>query len=169
MEPCAARLDQPLYNHVTPFKGKGDVLSNFYPCQLRVFDRDFKSSEHAYQYMKALSCRDQDMAREICKLDCPREVKILSVKMKTNDEWKRAKLDIMREIITAKAEYVPEYKEALLSANQIIAEAVPDDCYWSSGLSKEEIVWVDTLNWPGHNVMGRLHMELREKIRSDKV
>ena len=167
-ESCPARLPRPLDDNVTPFKGKLDILSNFYPCTLTVYDREFRSSEHAYQYMKASVCGNDEMAEKICQLECPREVKIISKRLRTNDEWKRAKLDIMRDIIVAKAEYVPEYKEKLLSANQIIAEAVPDDFYWSSGLSKEEIVWVDDMNWPGQNVMGKLHMELREKIRMNE-
>ncbi len=59
-------LETPLEN-ITPFKGKHDVLSNFYPCQLRVFGHTFRSSEHAYQFMKAKFYGKDQLAEDICR------------------------------------------------------------------------------------------------------
>lgn len=158
---------QKALDNVTPFKGKDDVLSNFYPCKVHVYGRTFASSEHAYQYKKAVASNQQEMAEEFLKLESARNVKILSGQIKTDDKWKENKLNIMRKIIRAKAESVAKYRSALQNARQIIAEAVPDDNYWSCGLSKDEVIYTPVYEWPGQNIMGRLHMELRDELFGD--
>ena len=49
---CPRRLEIPNEN-MTPFKGRQDVLRNFYPCKIKGFECIFNSSEHEYQFMKA--------------------------------------------------------------------------------------------------------------------
>ena len=49
------------------------------------------------------------------------------------------------------------------------AEAVPGDNFWSSGLSKDQIPWTRASNWPGRNIMGTLHMELREQLKNHEL
>ena len=41
-----------IQENVTAFNGKDEILSNFYPCDLRVFEVQHKSAEHAFQYCK---------------------------------------------------------------------------------------------------------------------
>ena len=52
-----------------------------------------------------------------------------------------------------------------MKAELIIVEAVPGDNFWPCGLSKEEVGWWNPENWPGKNIMGNLHMELREEVK----
>ena len=40
--------------YVITFVGKSDHPSNFYPCEVKVFGVLHRSSEHAYQYSKAI-------------------------------------------------------------------------------------------------------------------
>ena len=163
---CPARLPKPHFN-VTAFKGKDDVLSNFYPCKVHVHGKTFHSSEHAYQYMKAMKNDRAEVAERIVQLDCARQVKFLSHQIKTNQAWQDTKQDTMRVIIEAKSRDVPEYRSALLNSAEVIAEAVPGDTYWSCGLSKSDVIWTRRSRWPGRNVMGELHMELRERLTRD--
>ena len=44
---CSAFFDD---SNVITIKSSKNVLSNFYPCGLRVFDTEFKSSEQSYQW-----------------------------------------------------------------------------------------------------------------------
>ena len=39
---------------IIPFSGKDNTLSNFYQADIKVFGIQQKSSEHAYQYVKAM-------------------------------------------------------------------------------------------------------------------
>ena len=48
---------EPIPN-VVPFAGASDVLSNFYPWELKAFGVTHKSSEHAFQYVKAVRSGD---------------------------------------------------------------------------------------------------------------
>ena len=54
---------------VTAFAGKLDPLSNFYPCEIRVFGVKHRSAEHAYQYSKAIECRKDTIANRILEAD----------------------------------------------------------------------------------------------------
>ena len=69
-----------------------------------------------------------------------------------------------KHIIEAKLWCLPVYRRKLLAAKQVIAEAVPEDNHWSCGLSKEQIMFAKIGHWPGENVMGKLRMELRDKV-----
>ena len=71
----------------------------------------------------------------------------------------------MRHIIKAKAQQVPAYRNKLRNAEEIIVEALPGDNYWSCGVPKDQVEWVDEKDWPGQNIMGKLHMELRTELQ----
>ena len=47
------------------FQGHQHPLSNFYPCNLKIYDQHFNSAEAAYQYRKALEYDEWDAADEI--------------------------------------------------------------------------------------------------------
>ena len=98
--------------------------------------------------------------RSACK--AKRMAKILS----KGGGWEARRVDVMRHIIKAKAAAVPKYRAELLAAKETIVEAVHGDLYWSCGLSKEDVRWAETRDWPGENTMGKLHMELRESLRT---
>ena len=162
---CEALQDPPLEN-VTPFKGKLDVLSNFYPCKLRFEGKEYASTEHLYQYYKAVESGRDDIAKEILSLKETRDVKILSFKIKTDEKWFERKCPLFDRILAAKLLYCPEYARALLHSKEILAEAVPGDTYWSTGMSKEDIIYTKMEYWPGQNVMGKMHMKLREIVKT---
>ena len=65
----------------------------------------------------------------------------------------------MKLIIEAKRRCMPKYRRGLLAAKQVIAEAEPENSYWSSGLSKEQVLLTDISLSPGGNVMDKLHMK----------
>ena len=160
-ESCSKRLQNSLKN-VTPFQGKYDVLSNFYPCPLIFYGRLFKSAEHAYQFLKAKCYGKDQLAENISQQSSAVFAKLLAKRVPTDEGWDHLKVDVMRDILLAKKQCVPEYRQKLLEvADTIIVEAVPGETFWSSGLSKEQVIWAD--EWPGKNIMGQLHMELTEK------
>ena len=45
---------------------------------------------------------------------------------------------------------------------------VSNQTFWSAGLEKEELVKLPRDQWPDKNMLGKLHMELRNQIRKRK-
>ena len=154
--------------NITPFKGKNDKLSNFYPCKINVFERSFKLAEHAYQFMKAMAYGKEQIAQQIYESQSACTAKQLGGRVATEQSWETEKIEIMRHIIRAKAKCVPEYRQELLRTREIIVEAVPGERFWSCGLSKEELKVTTPDEWPGANTMGKLHMELKEEIMVER-
>ena len=150
---------------ITVFQGEKDVLSNFYPCQIQLWETQFSSSEHAYQFKKAETLGNTYVANSILCSPSARQAKQLSKQLgRGKPAWDDIKLNMMREIIRAKVHCVREYKDALLCANDIITEAVDKDRVWASGLNKEDSLATPPYLWPGKNIMGKLHMELRAEL-----
>ena len=50
---------------ILAFSGSGDVLSNFFPCDINVFGMIHSSAEHAFQYSKAMRSGDTLRAAQI--------------------------------------------------------------------------------------------------------
>ncbi|XP_052105053.1 uncharacterized protein LOC127738033 [Mytilus californianus] len=78
------------------FKGAGHVLSNFYPCILTFQGLTFSSSEHLYQYRKAVEHSDFHLAHLIRSASTAKDCKVLSKHVKTNQN-----LSIEHKRITA--------------------------------------------------------------------
>ena len=57
--------EQPRNVHPRNVQGTGDVLSNFYPFTFSYKGMRFRSSEHAYQYEKAMFLGDRELAEEV--------------------------------------------------------------------------------------------------------
>ena len=133
------------------------MLSNFYPCTIRVFERTFASSEHAHQFMKAMSHGNVNVAKDIIHARNACEAKRLGKRVITEIVWETERLEVMKQIIRRKYECVPRYRDELMKAKLTIVLVM-----WvvqgRSWLVKPE-------NWPGKNIMGNLHMELREEMR----
>ncbi|KAI0214865.1 hypothetical protein LSAT2_033125, partial [Lamellibrachia satsuma] len=146
------------------FGGSESHFSNFYPCYIRVFARYFNSSEHAYQYRQAIFHEDFESAEIIRSAEDARAAKRESKRIyKKNNGWEEKRVEVMREILKAKAE-VHEFKEALLATGQAeLVEYVPSwEGFWGVGSG-----YVG-----GENRLGTLLMELREELvtpgRSDE-
>ena len=116
--------------------------------------------------MKAKSHGKYNIAKTIAQARSALDAKRLGKKIIPEDHWETEKIEVMRNIIRSRAQQVPKYRQQLKSAKEIIVEAVPGDNFWSCGLSKEEVGWWNPRDWPGKNVMGRLHMELRDELES---
>ena len=62
----------------------------------------------------------------------------------------------MQTVLQSKAKYSPEFREALINSENVIAEAVPGELFWSTGLNKEITLCVKKASWPGKNSMEKL-------------
>lgn len=159
---------------IIPFQGANDVLSNFYPCSVKLWNKTFHSTEQAYQYRKAVLWNLPDIAKQIMEQPTARDVKLLANRelkgLPEDSESVKLKVSIMKECLEAKAKCLPTYKNLLLHtpADIVFAEAT-SDLFWASGLSRIETQHTQKIVWPGRNVLGNMHKELSESLKTEEI
>jgi ribA/ribD-fused uncharacterized protein len=133
------------------------VLSNFSAFDLKYAGLTFPTSEHCYQWHKfnlsafevadrILHARSAHDAFKIAEME--RDRRFVG--------WDAVKVQIMREILMAKAqqhEYVR--RKLLATGDRELVENSWRDAYWGWGPNRD-----------GMNMLGRLWMEVRAELRS---
>jgi ribA/ribD-fused uncharacterized protein len=59
-------------------------------------------------------------------------------------------------------------KKLLATGDSIIAEASPYDQVWGIGLSEEDPLAQNISTWNGKNLLGKILMSVREKIKNEQ-
>ena len=135
---CIAKAKK-AHKTVIPFQGHTDPLSNFYPVQdgVSIFGQKLPITEHAYQYSKAMQTGQDIRAKIILESKNGKIAKDEAIFMPYNPDWYKIQQETMKQVLEVKAKLGPEFKTALLKTeNNILAEAVREDFYWSTGLIK---------------------------------
>lgn len=142
---------------VVPFAGASDTLSNFFPCEIKAFGVTHKSSEHAFQYVKAVRSGDIPKANAIQSATTALDAKKIGKTISNSTCFESEKLALMTEIIEAKFDQVSAFREALRKAKKstIFVEATYDD-FWASGIDKEGTIHTHPTAWPGQNKLGEI-------------
>ena len=111
--------------NVVAFKGKENPISNFYPCDLRVFGEMHQSAEHAFQLTKAVRSGNMEAAEKVRSAKTALDAKRIGATVRDPQDWATEKLEVMEEIVSSKAEQVPEFRSKLESvgSNAVFAEA----------------------------------------------
>ena len=148
------------------FKGHLCVMSNMYPCSVYYKNRCFHSSEHAYQWEKALGVEAFHIACQIIEAQDGYAAKQISALLDKDlvDLWRcQHAVRIMKTIAQAKFDSVEEFRKELIdSAGMYLIEATMDT-YWGVGFLRDVAAYCRPQYWPGENVMGRILMEIRDK------
>lgn len=160
--------------NVVAFQGKENPISNFFPCDIKVFGEHHQSAEHAYQLTKAIRAGNLDAAEKVRHAPTALEAKKIGNSIKDPEGWGEQKLDIMEEIVTAKAEQINPMREKLeaSNANTIFAESTVD-VYWGTGLDTIGTTQTEPSKWPGENKLGAIVQKIAakytRKLRSASV
>ena len=162
-EKCDAPRDEP-YKKVTVFQGKDDVLSNHYMCDINCHGIIAKSSEHAYQYVKAIRRGCLDTAKMIKEAPTAYLARQASKRLPYDPNWKNEKVDVMKNILEEKCKQVAEFRDVLISSKSREVEAVPGQLFWGSGLNKHDTLNTKKKYWFGQNQMGFLLSEIRSSL-----
>lgn len=132
-------------------------FSNFAGYPIRIGKATWPTSEHYFQAMKFKLKSDQE---EIRKANSP----MLAARMGRDrkrtlrKDWESAKVNIMREALIAKFTQHEDLRELLLgTGDSKIIEHTTNDDYWGDGGDGR-----------GKNMLGRLLMEVRTKLRTQK-
>lgn len=135
------------------------VLSNFSAFRLNWRGIDFDTSEHAYHWEKfdGTEPEVQDMIRESRSAH---DAFKLAESQRTfrRSNWDDIKVDAMRKILRAKVaqhEYVR--RKLLATGDRVLIENSWRDDFWGWGTNRD-----------GKNMLGKLWMELRDELRSNK-
>jgi ribA/ribD-fused uncharacterized protein len=139
-----------------PIQGFRDdhfFLSNFYPSSLTADDGiAYPTVEHAFQAHKT---HDLAERRRIANLAAPAKAKHAGRRVPLRPDWESVKVDVMRQLVTAKFRQNPDLATQLLATGQRHLEETNtwNDTYW--GVCRGN----------GKNKLGLILMEVRAELR----
>lgn len=155
------------------FKHDNDPLSNYYPCTVSVFNREWPSSEHAYQGAKMIENKRPDLASEVLKATSAASAKFIAGQLPPCDitNWNdELKLSTMRKILSAKSKSCPEFRQALIDGkNKLFVEGTKKSIFWGAGLTYSLACHTRPDKLIGQNHLGQLLGELRDNIISESL
>lgn len=139
-------------NMIDSFTGKYRFLSNFWHCNIRFEGKTYPSTEHAFQAAKTHDAAERETIR---KITTPKEAKRYGRRVKLRKDWESVKLNIMEMVVEQKFKD-PELRGWLLETGE--AKLV-------EGNSWGDVFW-GQCDGVGDNHLGRILMNVREKIRN---
>ena len=158
---CKAKAEQ----DILAFKSFEHPLSNHFPCKLEIYDKHFKSVEHAYFWSIELGA--QDLSQKIQESQHAGEAKRRSKEIaddETRLKWEMENKQVMTDLLKAKSEQCQQFHDALIeSKEKILAEATPSKL-WATGLSPFITHNCCPSYWPRQNLLRAMLMDLRQEL-----
>lgn len=137
---------------IASFSGEYRFLSNFWIAPVEYEGIVYPSSEHAYQAAKTLN---KDLRGAFAEITSPAEVKRLGQTITMRPDWDDVKINVMRDIVTAKFEQNPELMKMLMATkgHDLIEGNTWGDTFWGEcPIGK------------GRNELGKILMSIRDDI-----
>ena len=97
---------------ITSFDGEYRFLSNFWKAPVEYEGIVYPSTEHAYQAAKTLN---KDIRGAFAEITSPGAIKKLGQTIQIRPDWEEVKINVMRDIVTAKFEGHPDLMEKLMA------------------------------------------------------
>jgi ribA/ribD-fused uncharacterized protein len=161
-----------LFSGADESKGEFRVFDTGFERKFQVDSITFPSLEHYFEWTKAKTFGDGDMATKILKTASPKSVKALGKKVKgvNEEEWSAKQDEIMRIGVRAKITQHPDIRAKLLeTGDRPIGLADARDKYWGIGTSLDKDKAKDPSKWPGKNVLGKILMDLRKELSASSA
>jgi len=144
-------------NKIVNFSAKNKFLSNFFRYPFEYNGLIFKTSEHAYQYEKAVL---EDEKYSILQSDTASECKILGHKCMMVDNWNNIKFDTMYRILKAKFSAEKLKIKLLETGDRILVE----QNYWHDNIWGN-CVCKKCITKEGSNNLGKILMRIRAELK----
>ena len=155
-------------SNVHVFLGKYSPLSNFFPCDIKVNDTDFCSSEQAYQHAKCIYAGKPDIAKDILNEQNPVRIKHAGDSVDNKQWYESGQAEkAMKNILAAKFSQVSVAKKTLIETGTKTlgeANASKNAMFWATGISKGSKDALNTSKWSGQNRLGKMLEDLRLQI-----
>ncbi len=151
------------------FKGHTCVMSNMYACPIKYLGKDFSSTEHAYQWKKAVDIGSDDIADLILKARDGYAAKTLSHQLDRGKvtQWKlTSSVNVMKELINCKFNQVKVFRDACLDSGDAILMEATWDYFWGIGLLADQARNCKKERIPGKNVLGNIIMKVRDDYKA---
>ncbi len=159
---------------IEPFFTKDSPFSNHFPCEVKVDNITYKSTEHCLFVKRAIYCNDLAAAEEI-KAE-PTAVKAMKRGQMVPftggaKPWHKFAKEVLEAANLAKFKQNDELRRHLFGTfGKRLVEASTDG-YWGCGHSLEALRTNPTIHhpekWRGFNVMGDILTHLRRNLMSD--
>lgn len=147
-------------NNIKGFFGEYRWLSNFEPCKVIFEGLEYPSSENAYQAAKLIYNSDRELFQTLSPSKSKRIFREKEFNNLTED-WHNKKYSFMKTILIDKFSRNPELKKKLLETGDKYLE---ETNHW------QDIFWgVFYKTGEGENNLGKILMELREKIKNNGI
>ena len=117
------------------FKGPRTPLSNLFVVSggLHVWNNNFRSSEHAYQWRKAQIAGDHYRMQKIKDSISPFSAMRIGRQVETSTQWYNERESYMWELLQAKAAQCPEFRYTLASTGVRSLVENTNNHYWGRG------------------------------------
>jgi ribA/ribD-fused uncharacterized protein len=154
-----------------------NYLSNFYnspftaPLTLTGTNFLFQNSEQYFMACKALKFEDYLILMNILNSPKPSTVKKLGKEIKNFDVnvWDSCKYNAMYRACYFKFFQNPTLRLKLLeTTGKTLVEAALDDKVWGVGLSENDPLILDSLNYRGLNLLGKVLMNVRADLTNGR-
>jgi ribA/ribD-fused uncharacterized protein len=132
-----------------------DPLNHWSAHAITIWNEHFPTAEHAYHYRK-FSDTEPELAKEIQHAPSPWAAYQLAKehKAKERPDWDDVRVEIMTEILQAKAQQNADVADCLRSTgSKQIIENSPWDDFWGCGP-----------NGDGQNMSGKILMQIRDEL-----
>lgn len=138
-------------------------LSNFYEGSPFTWKSDiWKTSEHAYQAMKASNVKDFNMIRDS---QTPDEAKYLGRSIKVRDDWEEIKFQVMHDIVLTKFIAHADLGQKLIDTGNAYLQ---EGTFWNDQVWGVDLYASDNPNRPmtrkGDNWLGIILMDVRSRL-----
>ena len=135
------------------FRGHKNPLSNFYNAPIRIWNTSFPSTEHAYNYRKAIEMGQHATAERIRHAPNAFRAMKIAEDVMTDSRWTDMKQSVMYQLLQEKAKQSDTFHKFLENSSPKLLIEDTSHEYWGRGLAGQ-----------GLNMLGRLLMTLRESL-----
>ena len=151
------------------FRGDKSPLSNFFPVRIWQHRKWFESTEHLYQYEKAVRFGTRTQQLAIWRATKPVTAMKLGKKIHAPPTWAQDKVEVMRDLLWRKVVAISTMREFLLDTGTRVLVEATGHMFWGAGLNPPEVSLCPLANLPGQNKLGQMWMEIREALRTDDI
>ena len=152
----------------TVFFRRDAFMSNFYPSPMNIDNVEYSCVEQYYMAEKAKKFDDQETKEKIMNSKNPNEINFFgkSVKGFNQNAWNDVAIEAMKTGVKEKFAQNPKLAEFLEKTGETqIGEGSEKDLTWGTGISVFHKDALNTDKWRGKNLLGKILMEVRTKLR----
>lgn len=157
---------------VISFRSESQPLSNFFPCSFTYEGQEFTSSEQAIQYLKAKDTENHHVAKKVLAAQDARSAWTASraIPSETSLQWDQNNIHQVEQVLSAKAEQVPAFKDALINSGQSVLAEATSHTFWATGITSPDLAKSTKQQyWTGQNKLGQILMELRQWLQEKEA